>query len=1085
MIYAPLHNHSEYSALDGLSTCKEIAERCVELGCPCCGLTDHGTVAGHLEFARELLKRDIKPIFGAELYHGVKPKGFKGWQRNERDQAHFVVGAQTNEGLRNLWRLVDQSSKNFRYVGRVTWEDLSGFCEGLFATSACIQGLVSQGIRDSDLTDLDRYIDIFRDNFYLELHTYPGYEQEEINQALVQIGTERGIPFVYANDAHFAFPNQYPIHDAYIAMQTGESIDTPIQERKMWHPMALYMQEEWEIRNALHYLPDSVVDEALANTAAIGDGCDVTVPEVRRHLPVFVPSDCEFVEDDSVTAGKLFVDLVEQGIVARYGDHPRDEVWDRAAREMQVFLDADLHHYFLQTWDFCEFCNREGIIRGPGRGSAAGSLVAYALGITDVDPLYYNLIFERFFNPGRAKGFPDIDNDFPKADRKKVKDYLARRWGADNVRSIGTVTSMKPKAALDKTYAALGVTWDEKEAIKGLVNTVPDLEILGSESIGWANDGSGKTIYVLDHVGKDIERYINLQSHDRQKMLRRWLDFVAVIVGRKSGYGVHASGVVVADVPLDEQLPCFWSAKQECQATMFPMSEVELRQFVKQDILGLRTLDTLQDWHRQMQAKGVNVRWSGLEHQDHPIEMWESLDKGLATGIFQIEDRPFVRKLTMDFKPRSVEDLSIIVALNRPGPIRSGAPDSFVRRRRGEEPVEYDHPFLEDILDETYGWFLYQEQVIAFFSKLGYSLEDADAVRKILGKKKPEEMRALAAGEGEWEGKGYYVMAAKAGIDGSAPEAMGTSQRTGSRGPAHVIWKKLEDFAKYSFNKSHSVAYATIAFRTLYAKWYAPSEFLMACIRTNNEDRGLYVAEGRRLGIEVLPPDIRKSDIDVGVVDDDIYFGFANVKGVGKATGKYVKKLVEGFDIYSRADLEQALNFQTEEWEKKRDAWKEENNLPYKVKSPRQACRANVIDALEKAGAFDNYEERTVSLRETQEAEKELLGIILTDTCEQAFMNNQDLIDECDLYSDLLDSNSDVTTRLPGTIVSVRETKTRATQSDMGFVKMEWGTETIEFVVFPRQWAAYKFLWRERTPVILTLKKTAKGINFEEGMKLS
>lgn len=1075
-IYAPLHNHSEYSALDGLSTCREIAERCVELGCPCCGLTDHGTVAGHLEFAKELAKHDIKPIFGAELYHGLKPKGYKNWTRNERDQAHFVVGAYNNNGLRNLWRLVDLSSQNFRYVGRVSWDDLERNADGLFATSACIQGLVSQGLQKGDLSALDRYVEIFGDNFYIELHTYPTADQELINKELVQIAQERGLPVVYANDAHFAYPNQYAAHDAYVAMQTGESIDTPISDRKMWHPMALYMQEEWEIRNALHYLPESVVDEALANTVLVGDKVDVTLPEVRRHLPVFVPNECEFVEDHTITAGKLFIDLVEQGIVARYGDNPKQEVWDRATKEMDVFLDADLHHYFLQTWDFCEFCDREGILRGPGRGSAAGSLVAYALGITDVEPLNHNLVFERFFNPGRAKGFPDIDNDFPQGARKRVKEYLANRWGRDCVRSIGTVTRMKPKAALDKTCAAMGVTWGEKEAIKKIVTQVPDLEILSSNEIGWQQDGTQKSIYVLDHVGREIDKYIEQQPQDRQKIIRRWLDFVAIVCSRVSGYGVHASGVVVSDTPLDVELPCMWSATQETQVTVFPMNDVEARMFVKQDILGLRTLDTLADWHAQMKDRhGINVKWSGLEREDHPIEMWEMLDKGLATGIFQIEDAPFVRQLAMDLKPRSVEDLSIIVALNRPGPIRSGAPDSFVRRRRGDEPVTYDHPFLEDILKDTYGWFLYQEQVIAFFSKLGYSLEDADAVRKILGKKKPTEMKALYKGEGEWKGKSYVEMASRAGLyDAQRMETAG-----------QIIWDKLEDFAKYSFNKSHSVAYAVIAFRTLYAKYYAPAEFLMACIRTNRDDAHQYVAEGRRLSIQIKAPDIRNSAPEVGIMGKDIYFGLSNVKGV-KTAGKYIHKLVKKYNIYTRRDLESALATETKSWEERRDYWNESGN-PFKFveKSPKQLCRSNCIDALERVGAFDNYEERTATMADIQQAEKELLGIILTDNTQQAFDSNRDLIDECDDYDEFLDSNSEVFARLPGTIVSVRKTQTRQSKKDMGIVKIEWGTQTCEFAVFPQQWVAYKFLWRERTPGIFVLKKSAKGINFEEGMKLS
>lgn len=1072
MNFCPIHNHTEFSALDGLSTCREVAERAVELGCSCCGITDHGTVAGHLEFARQLEKRGVKPIFGAELYHASKPKGFSGWQRNERDQSHFVVGAMTDEGLRNLWRLNDLASKNFRYVGRVTWDDLEGFGEGLFATSACIQGLVPQGLIQGNLTALDKYLSIFKDNFYIELHTYPGADQQQINEGLVQVASERGIPLVYANDAHFAFPNQYAVHDAYVAMQTGESVDTPLQQRKMWHPMALYMMNEDDIRNHLHYLPESVVDEALRNSDDLASRCDASIPEVRRHLPVFVPDHSPWVKEKQKqdSAAKLFIDLVEEGIYTRYGENPASEVWDRAQKEMGVFLEAGLEHYFLQAWDFCQYCDSDGIARGPGRGSAAGALVAYVLGITDVDPLRYDLSFERFYNPGRAKGFPDIDNDFPVLSRKPVKDYLAQRWGADNVRSIGNVIRLKPKAALDKTYAAMGASWAEKEYIKKIVETVPDLEILGSDSIGWKDDGTEKTIYVWDHVGPQIQRWIEQQPQDRRLVLDRWMDFLEVVTSRVSGYGVHASGVVVADTPLDAELPSMWSPTQACQATVFPQTEVELRQFVKQDILGLRTLDTLQDWQDQIKDKhGISVNFSGLEAVEHPTEMWEMLDKGLATGIFQIEDKPYVRRLAMDFKPRSVEDLSIIVALNRPGPIRSGAPDSFCARRRGDEPVDYDHPFLEDLLDKTYGWFLYQEQVINFFSKLGYSKSDADAVRKILGKKKPEEMKKLFAGQGEWEDKGYFEIAS---------EQLGNTS-------AQVIWNRLEDFAKYSFNKSHSVCYATLGFRTLYAKYYAPAEFILACIRTNPDDAPLYVAEARRLGIAIKPPDIVESGWDVKTSNDTIYFGFSNVRGIGKGSSQYIRKLTSNYDVRTRADLEKALEEEGKEWEAKKQAHKDSGNpAPFRIKSPKQQCRANQIDALEAVGAFDNYSERAVPLATIQDAEKRLLGIILTDNSEEAFRNNSDLVDECDEYSWFHDVETPTTGRLPGTVINVRSTVTRSTGSQMGIVKIEWGEDTVEFAVFPQQWRAYKFMWRERTPGIFVLKKTDKGINFEHGIKL-
>jgi DNA polymerase-3 subunit alpha len=1066
MIYCPLHNHSEYSALDGLSTPKEIAERAVELGCPCCGLTDHGSVAGHLEFAKALAPHGIKPIFGAELYHGIKPKGFKGWNRNERDQAHFVVGAMTSEGLKNLWRLIDASSANFRYVGRVTWEDIRQFNSGLFATSACIQGLVPKGVHLDDLGALDKYLEIFGERFLMELHTYPGPDQEAMNLALVQIAQERGIPLVYANDAHYAHPSQYPAHDAYVAMQTGQSVDTPLSERKMWHPFALYMQEESEIRDALHYLPSSVVDEALRNSADIADKCDVQLPEIRRHLPIFVPKDCEFVKDASVSPATLFIDLVEEGIGRRYPDADAS-VWERAKRELTVFLDAGLEHYFLQTWDFCEFCDQNGIIRGPGRGSAAGSIVAYALGITDVDPLHYGLIFERFYNAGREKGFPDIDNDFPVESRRKVKNYLAKRWGADKVRSIGNVVRMKPKGALDKTYAAMGVTWAEKEEVKKIVTTVPDIEILGSDSIGWSDDGGGKTIYVMNHVQDEISRYVEQQPPARQPVLTRWLDFVAVVCSRVSGYGVHASGVVVSDTPLAAELPCMWSANQETQATQFPMADVDKRMFIKQDLLGLRTLDTLQEWTRLVKENhGISVVWSGLEKRPMPEAMWSLLDKGLTTGIFQIEERQYVRQLTMDFRCRSTEDLSIVNALNRPGPIRSGAPSSFIRRRNGEEPVTFDHPILEPILAETYGWFLYQEQVIAFFSALGYDLEDADAVRKILGKKKPEDMLKLYRGEGEWEGRGYRDVA----FPQLTPEL------------AVVIWGRLEDFAKYSFNKSHTVAYGTIAFRTLYAKYFAPIEFLIACIRTNPEEIGQYVAEGRRMSIDVRPPDIRLSDIHIGVSDKHIYYGLSNIKGIGPATARYAKHIVSKYDVLTRSDLTEGIAQEQQAWEERRDKAKAEG-LSFKELSPRQKCRSNTVDLLEEAGAFDNYESRTVALSQIQESEKNLLGVILTDTSQEALDANADLVAECDSYLALQDEDVEYT-HLPGTIIAIRKTKTKNTGVEMGFVKIEYEADTVEFVVFPQQWTGYKFLWRERTPGIFKIRKTDRGYNFESGEKL-
>jgi DNA polymerase III subunit alpha len=1070
-MHVPVHNHSEYSNLDGLSTVQEIAERCVELGCPCCGLTDHATVSGHLEFGKVMQKHGIKPIYGCEFYHGVKTE----FGKNERDQAHFVAGALNNKGLRNLWSLVDASAPNFRYVSRVDWDMLRKYSEGMFATSACIQGLVAQGVLKEDPYDaLNKYLDIYGDNFYIEIHTYPGYEHEQLNLDLVGIAEERGLPLLYADDAHFARPEQYELHDAYVAMQSGQTIYTPVEERKMWHPKSLYIKTEDEIREALSYLPDWAVDDAIRNSVDLGERVDAELPEVKRHLPVFVPAESRFVpERFTGTAAELLLDLVEQGIEVRYGSDASEEVWERASRELEVFLDAGLEHYFLLAWDLVQFCKDNDIEIGPGRGSAAGCLVAYVLGITDVDPLHFGLVFERFFNAGREDGFPDIDMDFPRARRRDILHYLEERWGKDRVRPIGTIMRMKPKAVIDKTWKAAEVTFDEAAELKRILDEVPDIEIHGVDQIGWSEETEpGKTIYVMREVGDKIVEWVESKGKAREEILVNWLWMLEHLCSRVQNYGIHPSGIVVSDTDLPGELPCRWNKDEKLRITMFPMDDVDKRKFIKMDVLGLRTLDTLTEWKKLVKENaGIDINWSGMEQGEYPEEMWQLFDRGLTLGLFQIEDKNAVRRLVKDFKPRSVEDLSIIVALNRPGPLRSGAGDDFTNRKHGREEVQFDHPFLEDILSETYGIFLYQEDVIALFNKMGYTLSESDAVRKILGKKKPEALKALHDGLGEWEGKGWIDV---------APKFLGDK--------SEVVWKKLEGFASYSFNKSHSVCYGTVTFRTDFAKYYAPAEFAMACIRTDEKRAGKHVGESRRMDISILPPDILLS-MDRVTADDEgnLRYGFNDIKGIKGDSGKYLVELRNRYGdvIRTRGGLEDVLEQEKEEWKQRQDDAKVALR-PFKEKSPAQRLRSNQIDALQLVGAFDEYEERLVTLQQRQQAEKDLLGVILTDNSEQVFKNNHDLLLECDSYEEVdLEYEEDMRYTIPGVIVDIRETKTRAKGDSMGIVQVEYEGDQVEFAVFPQQWKSYKFLFKERTPGIFTLRKTQRGLNFEEGRKLT
>lgn len=1056
MSFCPLHNHSEYSALDGLSTTLEIAKRAQQLEYPYIGITDHGTVAGHLDFGKTMQEHGIKPIFGCELYHGVKERSEL---KKQRDQSHLVAGALTNEGLKNLWRLADSGATKdrFYHVPRVSWDALDKYKEGLFVTSACMLSLTVKELQEGSLDSLNRYIEIFKDNFYIELHTYPGEDQERINRELVQIAEEKGLPMTIATDAHFASPDQYDIHDAYMAIQTRDNIYMEPSERSMWHPKALYIKSVEEIKQDLSYLPEAVIEEALATNVAIGEAASAELPGIRRHLPLFVPKDCSWLDksDQQKSASEVFIDLVEQGLVDRYGADAPQEVWDRAEMEMEVFLKAGLEHFFLQTWDFCRYCDNHAIIRGPGRGSVGGAIVAYALRITDIDPLYYGLKFERFYNPGREKGLPDIDNDFPRARRDEVKKYLAERWGKNRVRSIGTIGRLKPLAACNATWIGCGIEFTENEALKKIIEKVPDLEIHGNETIGWDEDvDPGKTIYVMDHVGDEIKNWAK-SVPSRTKVRERWLEILRVVNSRVEKYGVHPSGVVVSDVDLADELPCRWAADPKIPVTMFPMDDVDRRQFVKQDILGLRNLDTLQEWEA---GYAGDVEWSGLEREDHPVEMWEMLDKGLTLGIFQIEEG-FGRQLCKRMKPRSIDDLGAIVAINRPGPIKYA--DQFIARRNGDEEIIYDHPILETILEPTYGIFLYQEQVIDYMAAIGYNPSDADAIRKILGKKKPVEMRALGLGVGEWKGKGYMQMATTAGIDDAS---------------AQKIWDKLERFASYSFNKSHAYEYALLTFRTLYAKFMDPPLFIISLLNTNPKKAGQYVSEARRMNITIKAPEIDRSGVGVEVHEGDILFGFSNIKHIGVDTAKYICKLRETYDLTSPEKMYEALETET--------ALHVAIDIEKRPKrSPKQRLRSNCFEVMYNAGCWDNYEKREVPLVRRQKMEKELLQVILTDDTAQIFDNHFDQIDNCNLYDDINNGHPDL--RLPGVVTGIKETKTKKDRKPMGIITIEYEGEEAEFVVFPQQWAGYSFLWKDRTPGIFELRETERGLSFASGIKLS
>jgi DNA polymerase-3 subunit alpha len=548
----------------------------------------------------------------------------------------------------------------------------------------------------------------------------------------------------------------------------------------------------------------------------------------------------------------------------------------------------------------------------------------------------------------------------------------------------------------------------------------------------------------------------------------------ANLTNRIANYGIHPSGVLMMDETALGQTPFGLRGPKEDRrvVTEFSMDEIDSLMMIKLDILGLKTLDTLDAWE-----KLVNIpdwTWTGLDLLEYVEEMWEMLDKKFTAGIFQVE-QGIARQFLADFKARSVEDLAIAGAIVRPGPNK--AMGSFLGRRWGREDDEFDGrkvPLLEPILAPTYGWFLYQEQVIAYFTALGYDLGEADAVRKILGKKKPEEMQALLNGKGAWEGRGYREIAyPQLGED-----------------IADQIWVVLDDFARYSFNKSHSVAYAIIGFRCLLAKYYAPAEFYAASIATVDDQHRakhipMYIAEARRLGIQTHGPDILNSDSHVSVRNGSIYIGLSEVKGV-KTGGDVIQILRdEGYDISTPEKLFDILEEQAKATSKaKADAKKAGVLYDGPEKSWKQQLDKGKIQALIDAGAWDSLGYRDVSLAEKQKMEKEFLGVILTDESPQILASYHDEIMECDEYVDAEDGEEGKYT-LPGVIIDIRETKSRASQQKMGIITIEYGGDTLDFVTSPKSWKSHRFLWRDRACGLFEIKKTERGYLFENGSKLA
>jgi DNA polymerase III subunit alpha len=815
--FVHLHVHSEYSILDGACRIPALAERAAELEMPVVTLTDHGSLAGAVELYREAGKQGIKPVIGCELYVADDRR------RQEKGYAHLTVLAETNDGYANLIKLSSLGYlEGYYYKPRVDWELLERHAKGLVVLSGCLSGRVSKALDESRpqdaASDLDRLVQIFgKDSSYVEIQNAGLEAQERINPQLAKLAEATGLPLVATGDVHYLLHEDARAHEALLCIQSGDSLKNPNHWK--FDTDQFYFKTPAEMAVDFADYPD-----ALRRSLEVAERCNVELELGRVLLP-------QFPTPDGRDAFDYLVELCEAGLARRY-ETVTPELTERLQFELKTVREMGFADYFLIVWDFIHFAKTHGISVGPGRGSAAGSLAAYCLEITDVDPMRYGLLFERFLNPAR-KDLPDMDIDFSVAGRDRVINYVAEKYGRDRVAQIITFSTMMARAAVRDAGRVLEVPYGTVDKV---AKTIPE----------------GPKVYLEDNMkpGQELRA-----AYDADPLVKEIVDLARPLEGLVRADSIHAAGVVIADRPLIDIVPVQQKGPEQEVVTQLGMWDVVDLGLLKIDFLGLRNLDVID---AAVELIG------GIEVEDIPLDdakTYEMLARGDAIGVFQFESSG-MREALRQVKPTEFEDLIALVALYRPGPM--GYIPGYARRKNGQETVSFIDPRLEEITGGTYGICIYQEQYMQIAKQLaGFSPAEAETLRKAIGKKIHELMASL---------KDKFLEGCAA--TGTHPEV------------AQQLWKDMEQSQDYSFNKAHAACYALIAYRTAWLRAQRPHEYMAALISSvmSTKDRvPFYVNACHEMGIEVLPPDVNASQVDFAVVEGKIRFGLNAVKNVGEA----------------------------------------------------------------------------------------------------------------------------------------------------------------------------------------------------------
>ena len=844
MAFVPLHNHSDYSLLDGASQLPAMVARAQELGMPAIALTDHGVMYGAIELLKLCKGTDLKPIIGNEMY--VVNGSIDDPQPKKEKRYHLVVLAKNAVGYRNLVKLTSISHlRGMRGRGifsRACIDKalLKQYSEGLIIATACLGGEIAQAIlrgRPDVARDVASwYQEVFGEDFYLEIQDHGSPEDRIVNVEIVRIAQELGIQLVATNDAHYLSKQDVEAHDALLCVLTGKLIS---DEKRLRYTGTEYIKTEEEMgRLFADHLEPEVVQAAIANTARVAD--KVEDYDILGHYQM-----PRFPIPEGHTAVTYLREVTERGLRDRLelgANDPIGPVYaDRMNTELQIMEQMGFPTYFLVVWDYIRFAREQNIPVGPGRGSAAGSLVAFALGITNIDPVSNGLLFERFLNPER-KSMPDIDTDFCIERRGEVIDYVTERYGEDKVAQIITFNRMTSKAVLKDVARVLDIPYGDADRLAKLIPVV-----------------RGKPAKLKAMIGDESPNPEFREKYVADPVVKRWVDVAMRIEGTNKTFGVHAAGVVIAADPLDELVPL--QRNNDGQViTQYFMEDVESMGLLKMDFLGLKNLTMIDKTLELVEvSSGTRVDPDKLPPEDP--DTFALLARGDLEGIFQLESSG-MRQIVRDLKPSSLEDISSILALYRPGPLDAGLIPKFINRKHGREAIDFAHSILEPILSETYGIMVYQEQIMRIAQDLaGYSLGQADLLRRAMGKKKVSEMQ---------KHRGIFVNGA--GEKGVDPKV------------ADELFDQMVLFAEYCFNKSHSTAYGAVTYQTAYLKAHYPVAYMAALLTVNAgaaDKVQRYIANCNAMGIEVMPPDVNASRTDFTPNGNRILFGLSAVRNLG------------------------------------------------------------------------------------------------------------------------------------------------------------------------------------------------------------